>query len=173
MIIVGKRDIRKLFVLPSSQLLLPWQNLLSSFTAPQPKANAPQPSTHAFPTKGNSSKNAKKKEHNVDKREVLQAHVVQVQTLQNELKSLRAQLVNLKASLPNQLIMPSLYRVQDHGKDLLGCSMAFHTTPWLGNIYFLMHTILVSHQNLPFFFAFPTSRHKRLVWHLEFLPLGR
>jgi hypothetical protein len=30
------------------------------------------------------------------KREVLQAHAIQVQTLQNELKSLRAQLANLK-----------------------------------------------------------------------------
>jgi prefoldin subunit 5 len=29
-------------------------------------------------------------------REVLQAHVAQVQTLQNELESLKAQLVNLK-----------------------------------------------------------------------------
>jgi len=51
-----------------------------------------------LPTKGNSSKNAKKKEHNVDKREVLQAHGIQVQTLQNELKSLRAQLANLKGN---------------------------------------------------------------------------
>jgi hypothetical protein len=47
-------------------------------------------------TKGNSNKNAKKKEHNADKRDVLQAHAFQVQTLQNELESLRAQLVNLK-----------------------------------------------------------------------------
>jgi hypothetical protein len=50
----------------------------------------------SFPTKGNSSKNAKKKEHNANKREVLQAHVAQVQTVQNELKSLMAQLANLK-----------------------------------------------------------------------------
>ncbi len=49
-----------------------------------------------MPTKGNSSKNAKKKEQNADKREVLQAHAIQVQTLQNELESLRAQLANLK-----------------------------------------------------------------------------
>jgi hypothetical protein len=49
-----------------------------------------------LPTKGNSNKNAKKKEHNVNKKEVLQAHAIQVQTLQNELKSLRAQLANLK-----------------------------------------------------------------------------
>jgi len=44
----------------------------------QPKAKAPQLSTQVLPTKGNSNKNAKKKEHNVDKREVLQAHVIQV-----------------------------------------------------------------------------------------------
>ncbi len=60
-----------------------------------------KPSTQAFPTKGNSSKNVKKKEHNVDKREVLQAHAVQVQTLQNEFESLRTQLANLKGK-PSQ-----------------------------------------------------------------------
>jgi hypothetical protein len=49
-----------------------------------------------LPTKGNSSKNAKKKEHNVDKKEVLQAHVMPIQILQNELESLRAQLASLK-----------------------------------------------------------------------------
>jgi hypothetical protein len=48
-------------------------------------------------TKGNSNKNVKKKEHNADKREVLQAHAIQVQTLQNELESLSAQLANLKS----------------------------------------------------------------------------
>jgi hypothetical protein len=53
-----------------------WKNLLASSVAPQPKAKTPQPSTQVFPTKGNSSKNAKEKEHNVDKREVLQAHAV-------------------------------------------------------------------------------------------------
>jgi hypothetical protein len=61
----------------------------SIFHYPSPRAKAPQPSTQAFPTKGNSNKNAKKKEHNVDKREVLKAHAIQAQTLQNELKSLR------------------------------------------------------------------------------------
>ncbi len=49
-----------------------------------------------FPTNSNSSKNAKKKEHNADKKEVFQAHLAQVQTLQNELESLRVQLVNIK-----------------------------------------------------------------------------
>jgi hypothetical protein len=32
----------------------------------------------SFATKGNSSKNVKKNEHNVDKKEVLQAHAIQV-----------------------------------------------------------------------------------------------
>ncbi len=67
----------------------------ASSITPQLKTKAPQPSTHAFPTKGNSSKNAKK-EHNVDKREVLQAHAAQIPTLKKELESLKAQLVNLK-----------------------------------------------------------------------------
>jgi len=75
------------------KLRFPQQNLPTSFATPPPKAKAPQPSTQAFPIKGNFSKNAKKKEHNVDKREVLQAHAAQVQTLQNELKSLKANLL--------------------------------------------------------------------------------
>jgi hypothetical protein len=78
------------------QLRLQRQNLPASSAVPQPKAKAPQPSTQVLPTKGNSNKNAKKKEHNADEREVLQAHAIQVQTLQNELESLRAQLANLK-----------------------------------------------------------------------------
>jgi hypothetical protein len=78
--------------LERKQIRLPRQNLPTSSIAPQPKINALQPSTQTFPTKGNFSKNAKKKEHNVDKREVLQVHVA----LQNELESLRAQLANIK-----------------------------------------------------------------------------
>jgi hypothetical protein len=69
---------------------------LSASTSPQPKAKALQPPIQALPTKGNSIKNVKKKENNVEKRGVLQAHAIQVQTLQNELESLRAQLANLK-----------------------------------------------------------------------------
>jgi hypothetical protein len=46
--------------------------------------------------KGDFNKNVMKKEHNANKREVLQAHAIQVQILQNELESLKAQLVNLK-----------------------------------------------------------------------------
>ncbi len=52
------------------QLQLPRQNLPTSSTARQPKAIAPQSSTQTFLTKGNSSKNANKKEHNANKREV-------------------------------------------------------------------------------------------------------
>ncbi len=69
----------------------------TSSTVPQPKAKAPQPSTQALPTKGNSNKNSTKKEHNADKREVLQAHAIQVQTLQNELESLKVELANVKS----------------------------------------------------------------------------
>jgi hypothetical protein len=71
--------------------------LPSSSVAIQPKAKALQLSIQALPTKGNSNKNANKKEHNVNKKEVLQAHAIQVQTLQNELESLKAQFANLKS----------------------------------------------------------------------------
>jgi hypothetical protein len=77
-------------------ILITTAKSINIFRCTQPKAKALQPSTHAFPTKGNSNTNAKKQEHNVDKREVLQAHANQVQILQNELESLRAQLANLK-----------------------------------------------------------------------------
>ncbi len=84
-IIVGKKDIRKLFVLLSSRngsnfdyhdkicqhLLLPLNQKLRHLSLP----------LKVFPTKCNSNKNVKKKEHNVDKREVLQAHAAKVQTL--------------------------------------------------------------------------------------------
>ncbi len=68
-------------------ILITRQNQPASSVVIQPKAKALQPSTQALLTKGNFSKNAKKKEHNADKKEVLQAHAIQVQTLQNELKS--------------------------------------------------------------------------------------
>jgi len=84
------------------------QNLPASSVALQPKAKALQPSTQAFHAKGNSSKNVKVKEHNANKREVLQTHVTQVQTLQNEVESLRAQLANLKgkSSQPTSRAQP-------------------------------------------------------------------
>ncbi len=90
------------------QFWLPQQNLAASSVTPQLKAKAPEPSTQAFPTKGNPRKNAKKKEHYVDKREVFQTHATQIQILQNELKSFRAQLVDLqgKSSQPANHAQP-------------------------------------------------------------------
>jgi len=41
--------------------------------------------------------------------------------------------------------------------------MASHMMSWLGNMFFPVHTIIVSHQNLPLLFSFPTSCHKRLM----------
>jgi hypothetical protein len=72
-----------------------------------------------------------------------------------------------------KFLVVNMYKVQDHEKELLSYSMASHTMPWLGNMFFLMHIILESHQNLSLFFSLPTLRHKKLVWHPEFLPLGR
>jgi hypothetical protein len=66
------------------------------FCCPSTKSQSTSTFHSSFLTKGNSNKNVKKKEHNANKREVLQAHATQVQTLQNELKSLKAQLANLK-----------------------------------------------------------------------------
>ncbi len=63
------------------QLWLPWKNLPTYSIALQPKAKAPPPSIWAFPAKGNSNKNVKKNEHNVDKEEVFQAHVAQIVNL--------------------------------------------------------------------------------------------
>ncbi len=60
-----------------------WVNMWS---ASKPATKAPQPSTQGFRTKGNYSKNVKKKEKNSNKKEVIQAHAIQVQTLQNELE---------------------------------------------------------------------------------------
>jgi hypothetical protein len=155
------------------QLRLPQQNLSASSVFAQPKAKAFQPSTQALPTKGNSSKNAKKKEHNADKKEVLQAHAIQVQTLQNELESLRAQFANLKGKSS---------QLASHAQPVQGSGS------WEGpprSFYGLSHNAMVGEYVLSSahnfgltpefatFFSLPTSRHKRLVWHLEFLPLGR
>jgi hypothetical protein len=67
------------------------------FHYPSTKSQGTSAFHSSFPHQGYYSKNATKKEDNVDKKEVLQAHATQVQTLQNELKSLRAQLTNLKS----------------------------------------------------------------------------
>jgi hypothetical protein len=94
---VGKRDIKKLFVLPSFRnrnnsdyhdkiyhhFMLPFNQKLRHFSL----------SLKFSPPKVILIRMLK---HNADKREVFQAHVAQVETLQNELESSKAQLTNLK-----------------------------------------------------------------------------
>jgi len=82
-------------VFKTEAILITTAKFANIFRCPSTKSQGAQLSIQAFPTKGNSNKNAKKKEHNADKREVLQAHAAKVQTLQNKLESLRAQLANL------------------------------------------------------------------------------
>jgi hypothetical protein len=127
------------------QLRLSQQNMSASFVALQLKAKAPQPSTWAFPTKGNSSKNAKKKEQNINKREVLQGHAIQVQTLQNELVSLRAQFANLKSKSSQLAGHAQLVQGSRSWEGPLRSFYGSHTMPWFGNMFFPMHTILISH----------------------------
>jgi hypothetical protein len=111
--------------------------------------------------------------HNADKRKVFQAHVVQIQTLQNELKSLKAQLANLKgksSQLANHAQHVQGSRSQE-GPPRLFYSLSL-------DVMVGEHVLSSAHNfsltpKLTFFFSLPTSRHKRLVWHLEFLPLGR
>jgi hypothetical protein len=96
---------------------------------------------------------------------VLQAHATQVQTLQNELKSLKAQLANLKNKSSQlashaQPIQGSrsregplrLFYGLPHdamvGEYVFSSAHNFNLTPKFAN-----------------FFAFPTSWHVRLVWH--------
>jgi hypothetical protein len=176
-ITMGKREIRKLFVfakfLERKQFRLPQQNLLTSFTVPQPKAKTLQPFTSALLTKSNSNENAKKKEHNADKREVLQTHVIQLQTLQNELESLRAQLATLKGKSSQLASHAQLVQGSRSRERPLRLLYGLPHMPWLGSMFFPVHTIVVSHQNLLLFFALPMSWHKRLMWHPKFLPLGR
>ncbi len=100
MITMGKKDIMKLFVLPSSRNgsnfvyhSKIYQHLSLPFNQKPRHLSLP---LKLSPPRVISNKNAKKKEHNVDKKELLRAHAALIQTLQNEFKSLRAQLTNLK-----------------------------------------------------------------------------
>jgi len=158
--------------LERKQFRLPQQNLLTSFTVPQPKAKTPQPFTSALPTKGNSNENAKKKEHNANKREVLQTHAIQLQTLQNELESLRAQLATLKGKSSQLASHAQPIQGSKSQERPLRLFYGLPHMPWLGNMFFPVHTIVVS---LLFFatLLLPMSWHKRLMWHPKFLPLGR
>jgi hypothetical protein len=49
--------------------------------------------------------------------------------------------------------MSNMYKVQDHMRDLLGHSMASHMMPWLGSLFFPVHTIQVLHHKLLLLFA--------------------
>jgi hypothetical protein len=69
------------------------------------------------------------------RRKVLQAHAIQVQTLQNEFESLKAQLANLKIKSFQPVNHAQLVQGSS-GKDLLGRFIASHTTLWLGNMFF-------------------------------------
>jgi hypothetical protein len=87
----------------------------------------------------------KKNEHNIDKREVLQAHAIQVQTLQNELKSLRAKLANLKRNF----FQPASHAQPIHGLGSWeGPPRLFYGlshNAMVGEYVLLLHTILVLH----------------------------
>jgi hypothetical protein len=132
-------------VLKTEAILITTTKSANIFRCPSTINQTLQPSTQAFPTKGNFSKNVKKKKHNANKREVLQAHAAQIQTLQNVLESLKAQLANLKGkssqlASPAQLVHgsgswegpPSLFYGLSHNA-------------MVGSMLFLLHTILDSH----------------------------
>jgi len=104
---------------------------------------------------------------------VLQAHAIQAQTLQNELESLRAQLDNLKgkSSQPANHAQP----VQGLGSRE-GPPGSFNGLPHNAMVREFFFSIAHNSSLTPKFATsscLPMSRHKRLLWHLEFLPLGR
>ncbi len=103
MIIVGKKDIRKLFVLLSS-----WNGnnfnyhgkICKHFSMPLNQ----KPKHFSLPLRLSPPRvilvrMLRRKNIMSTKREVFQAHVAQVQTLQNELESLRAQFANIKGKV--------------------------------------------------------------------------
>ncbi len=104
---------------------------------------------------------------------MLHAHAIQVQTLQNELESLRAQLVNLKSksSQPTGHAQP----VQD-SRSGEGPSRSFYG---LSHDAMVGEYVLSSAHNFGLTPKFTTSfcpsyfAAQQAVWHLKFLPLGR
>ncbi len=76
---------------------------------------------------------------------MLQAHAAQVQTLQNELESLKAQLANLKGK--SSLLANHAQPAQGLGSQK-GPPRSFygsHTMLLLGSMFFQVHIILISH----------------------------
>jgi hypothetical protein len=141
----------------------------SIFHCPSAKSQGTLAFHLGFPHKGNSNKNVKKKEHNVDQKKVFQAHAAQIQTLQNELKSSRAQLVNIKGKSSQPASHTQLVQGSRSWK---GPPRSFYG---LSHDAMVAEYVFSSTHNSSFTleFALPTSRHKRLVWHPKFLPLGR
>ncbi len=100
---------------------------------------------------------------------MLQAHAAQIETLQNELESLKAQLANLKGK-SSQLI--------SHAQHVQGLGSR-EGPPRL--FYGLSHNAMVGEYvfssvhnfSLTLELTLLTLRHKRLLWHQEFFPLGR
>jgi hypothetical protein len=80
--------------------------------------------TPSFAQKGNSSKPGKRKEKQSTKKEAFQAQTVQVQTLQNELETLHAQLASLKGKNAQSVQHVSPYhsdsRVQEAPRSFYG-----------------------------------------------------
>ncbi len=148
-IIVGKRDIRKLFVLPSSQNGSNFdyhgkicQHLLLPFNQKQRHLSLP---LRFSPPRIIPIRMLRRRSTMLIRRRCFKPMPLKFKLCKMNSSHWGPNLLIKKVSLPNQLFMPNLYKVQDHGRDLLGRSMAFHTMPWLGSMFFPMHTILVSH----------------------------
>jgi hypothetical protein len=176
-IIVGKKDIRKLSVLPNSRNKsnLDYHNKICQHL-PLPLNQKPRHLSlqlRLSPPKVILVRMLRRRSTMLTRRRCFKPMLFKFKLCRMNSNHWGPNLLISKSSLPIQLIKPNLYMVQDHEKDLLGHSMAFHKMPWLGSMFFPMHIIQVSHQNLLFLFALVTSRHKRLVWHSKFLPLGR
>ncbi len=94
---------------------------------------------------------------------MLQAHATQVQTLQNEFESLKAQLANLKGK--SSQLTSHAQLVQGSGSQE-GPPRLFYGLShdaMVGEYVFSSAHILISHQNLPLLFTLPILQHKRLM----------
>jgi hypothetical protein len=104
---------------------------------------------------------------------VFQAHVAQVQTLQNELESLRAQFVNVKGK-SSQLVNRAQHVQGSRSRE--GPLMSFyglsHDAMVREYVFFDAHNYSLTLE-FAIFFTFPILRHKKLVWHPKFLSLGK
>jgi hypothetical protein len=86
----------------------------------------------------------------------------------NELESLRAQFDNLKSKSSQPVSHAQPIQGLGSWEGPLRSFYGLSHNAMVGEFLFLMHTIIVSHQNLPLLFALLTSRHKKVVWHPNF-----